>query len=195
MIAAYLAIAFLILVTAYAAVVSFRQKTEGASLGWLFPEPPKRVTRVIIGFATLLLMIGVSAWFRLNLFGAATRNPAPRSFHFLIPEGYTGWVRVEFEIPGAPPLLTQSGHTLIKIPPAGTLKTSTPEQSGSVNDEYASYSNDIVRPLPDAGPEKRVWGKITGELQGPTGKKKYEEFFVGTQQQFRDQALSPKPKE
>lgn len=195
MILAYLAIVLLVLVTAYAAVVSFRQKTEGASPSWLFPERPKRVARIIIGFATLLLVIGVSAWFRLNLSGTNTRSATPRSFHFLIPEGYTGWVRVEFEIPGAPPLPTASGHTLVKIPPSGTLKTSATEQYGSANDDYASYSHDIVRPLPDSGPEKRVWGKITGELQGPTGKKEYEEFFVGTQQQFKDRALSPNPKD
>ncbi len=195
MIVAYLAIALLILVTAYSAVVSFRQRPEGVSTSWLFPEAPKKPARIIIGFATLVLVIGVGAWIKLNVASTYTPNSTPRAFHFLIPEGYTGWVRVEFEIPGAPPLPTQSGHTVVKIPPSGTLKTSSSEQNGPANDDYASYSNDAVRMLPDSGPEKRVWGKITGELQGPTGKKKYEEFFIGTQQQFKGQVLSPKPRE
>ena len=133
-------------------------------------------------------------WIRLNVASIHPRYSAPRSFHFLIPEGYTGWVRVEFEVPGAPPLPKESGHTLVKIPPSGVLKTSSSEQYGLAKDDYAFYSNDTERPLPDSGPEKRVWGKITGELQGPS-KQKYEQFFVGTQQQFKDQGLPPKPKE
>lgn len=194
MIVAYLAIALLVLVTAYSAVESFRHRPDGAQPSWIFPEPPKRPARITIGFATLVIVIGVGTWIRLNLSSTNTRSPAPRSFHFLIPEGYTGWVRIEFEIAGAPPLPTQSGHTLVKIPPSGTLKTSSSEQYGPANDDYASYSNDVVRPLPDSGPQKRVWGKITGELQGPAGKQQYEEFFVGTEQQFKDQTLPPGPK-
>jgi hypothetical protein len=192
---AYFAIALLTLATAYSAVVSFRQKAESATASWLFPSPLRRPARIIIGFATLVLVIGVGAWIRFNVASSNTSNPAPRSFHFLIPEGYTGWVRVEFEIPGAPPLPSESGYTLVKIPPSGTLKTSSSEQHGSANDDYDSYSNDALRPLPYSGPEKRVWGKITGELQGPSGRKKYEEFFVGTQEQFKAQALSLKPEE
>src|ERR1700757_2371259 len=98
MIVAYLAIALLILVTAYSAVVSFRQKPESASPTWLFPESPKRPARIIIGFATLVLVIGLGAWIKLNVASTNTPISTPRSFHFLIPEGYTGWVRVEFEI-------------------------------------------------------------------------------------------------
>lgn len=193
MMVAYLAIALLILVTTYSAVGSFRQEAEGAGPSWLFPNSPKRLVRLIIGFTTLVLVIAAVAWIKLNVSNSHTRS-APRAFHFLIPDGYTGWVRIEFEIAGAPPLPTQSGRTLIKIPPSGTLKTSSTEQYGPANDDYASYSNDAVRPLADSGPQKRVWGKITGELQGPTGKRTYEEFFVGSEQQFKDQALPPRPK-
>ena len=82
--------------------------------------------RIFVGVATLLLAIGLGAWFSID----ASRNSAPRSFRFLIPEGYRGWVRVEFEIPGAPPLPTEAGQTVIKIPPSGLLRTSSPEQYG-----------------------------------------------------------------
>jgi hypothetical protein len=44
-----------------------------------------------------------------------------------------------------------------------------------------------VRPLPDSGPAELIWGKINGEESAASGKSKYEEFFVGTTQQFRDQ--------
>lgn len=197
MIVAYSAIILLILATVYSVVVSFRQESEGRSPSWLFPDRPKRPVRIIIGFATLVLMVGLGAWIKLTVARSNANNSTPRSFHFLIPEGYTGWVRIEFEVSGEPSLPTQSGHTLVKIPLSGTLKTSSSEQYGPANDDYAFYSNDAVRSLPDSGPGKRVWGKITGELQGPAGKRKYEEFFVGTEQQFKDQAkaLPLKPKE
>ncbi|HEX4783699.1 MAG TPA: hypothetical protein VH350_05120 [Candidatus Sulfotelmatobacter sp.] len=195
MILVYSAIVLLILATAYSTVVSFRHKPEDAQPSWLFPERPKRPARIIVGFVTLVLVIAVGAWIKLNVANPNTQNSALHSYRFLIPEGYTGWVRIEFEIPGAPALPIQSSHTMVKIPPSGTLKTSSSEQYGAASDDYASYSNDTVRPLPDSGPEKRVWGKITGELQGPGGNRKYEEFFVGSEQQFKSQTLPPKPKE
>ena len=109
---------------------------------------------------------------------------APRSWRFLIPEGYTGWVRVEFEIPGAPPLPAEDGQIVLKIPPSGTLKTSSPEQYGWARDNYFYYSNNGVRPISDSGPGKLIWGKINGQASGTSGKRAYEEFFVGTEQQF-----------
>jgi hypothetical protein len=45
-----------------------------------------------------------------------------------------------------------------------------------------------VRPIPKSGPGRLIWGKINGEETGAYGKRKYEQFFVGTEQQFRDRA-------
>jgi hypothetical protein len=41
--------------------------------------------------------------------------------------------------------------------------------------------------LPDSGPAGLIWGKINGEKAGASDPRKYEEFFVGTAQQFKDQ--------
>jgi hypothetical protein len=35
-----------------------------------------------------------------------------------------------------------------------------------------------------------VWGRINGEKSAASGKRKYEEFFVGTAQEFREQMKS-----
>lgn len=43
--------------------------------------------------------------------------------------------------------------------------------------------------------DRLVWGKINGEASGSSGKRKYEEFFVGTQQQFEDQVEGTKIKD
>lgn len=192
MILPYLAAVLLALATAYSAVVSFRQnpEEESARPSWLFPDRTNRPTRIVLGIAMLILVIGLGV-----RFGANSRNSAPRSFRFLIPEGYRGWVRVEFEIPGMPPLPTEAGQTVIKIPPSGLLRTSSPEQYGWARDTYALYSSAGLRPIPDSGPARLVWGEINGEETGSSGKRKYEEFFVGSEQQYKDQIDQPKPKD
>jgi hypothetical protein len=143
-----------------------------------------------VGVAMLILVIGLGVRFSAN-----SRNSAPRSFRFLIPEGYRGWVRVEFEVPGMPPLPTEGGQTVIKIPPSGLLRTSSPEQYGWARDTYVFYFSAGVQSIPDSGPAKLIWGKINGEATGSFGKQKYEEFFVGSEQQYKDQIDQPKPKD
>ena len=116
------------------------------------------------------------------------QNSTPRSSRFLIPEGYTGWVRIEFEVQGAPPLPMEGGQYVLKIPSDGLLRTSSAEQYGWAKDHYYYYSAQGVRALPDSGPAELIWSKINGEESGVSGKRNYEEFFVGNAQQFRDQA-------
>jgi hypothetical protein len=192
MILPYLAAVLLALATGYSAVVSFRQKPEegSAERGWIFPDGAKRPTRIFISIVTLLLLIALGAWLSIN-----ARNSTPPSMRFLIPEGYSGWVQIEFEVPGAPALPQKGGATVLQIPASGTLRTSSPEQYGWVNNSYAFYSSGGVRPIPDSGPGKLIWGKINGEASGASGKRKYEEFFVGTQQQFKGQVEGAKPKD
>ena len=188
MILPYLAAALLALATAYSAIVSFRQKPESAARSLIFPDGATRPARILVGIATLIVVIGLGVWFSIN-----ARSPAPRSLRFLIPEGYSGWIRVEFEIPGAPPLPQDGGQTVIKIPPSGSLQTSSPEQYGWASDSYAFYSSGRERPIPDSGAGRLIWGKINGEASGSSGRRKYEELFVGTQQQFKNQVERMEP--
>lgn len=182
MILPYLATVLLILATIYSAIVSFRQTPENGNAKWLFPASTNRLTRTSVVVLTVLLCAGL--WF-----GVHSRTSPPRSLRFLIPEGYTGWVRVEFEVSGAPPLPSEGGQTVLRIPPDGQMKTSSPEQFGWAKDSYYFYSDRGARVVPDSGPGRLIWGKINGEAQGPSGTRQYEEFFVGTEQQFKDQAL------
>lgn len=188
MILPYLATAFLVLATVYSAIVSFRQNPEGREAGWIFPDRTTRSVRVLV--VALTVLIGVVAWFGVN-----PRNAPPRSLHLFIPEGYSGWVRVEFEIQGEAPLPSEAGHTVLKIPASGVLKTSSPEEYGWARDYYYFYSDSGSRPLADSGPGRMIWGKINGEASGVSGKRKYEEFFVGTEEQYRDQAKAARPQD
>jgi hypothetical protein len=185
MILPYLAIALLILVTAYSFLVSFRQKPEGAAPSWLFPDRTRRPVRISMSLATLALAIALVMWFTMS-----PRDTTPRTFRFLIPEGFSGWVRVDFEVSGAPALLSEAGQTVLKIPATGVLRTSSPEQYGWAKDRYYFSSNAGSRPLPDSGSGRLIWGKINGEAIGSSGKRKYEEFFVGTSQEYQGQRKS-----
>ena len=177
----YVAIALLIFATAYSAIVSFRQP-GGGERSWIFPESASRSARLFVGALTLALLTGLALWL-----GMSARNSTHGSSRFLIPEGYTGWIRIEFEVRGAPPLPMEGGQYVLKIPPDGVLRTSSAEQYGWAEHHYYYYSAQSVRALPDSGPTGLIWGKINGEESAASGKRKYEEFFVGTTQQFRDQ--------
>lgn len=117
----------------------------------------------------------------------STRTSTHRSSRFLIPEGYTGWVRVEFEVRGAPPLPTEGGQYVFTILSDGVLRTPSAEQYGWAKDQYYYYSAQGVRGLSDSGPAELIWSKINGQESGATSEREYEEFFVGDEQQFKDQ--------
>ena len=183
MIVPYLAIVLLTLTTLYAAIVSSCRRPTGSILKWLFPERPSKRTRIFVGLVTLVAVLGLAAWF-----GITVHKSTRPSSRFLIPEGYGGWVRVEFNVPGTPVLPIEKGQTIVKIPPEGVLKTSSPEQYGWANDSYYFYSAVATYRLQDTGPDRMIWGKMSGQSSGSSGKATYQEFFVGTNQQFKDQS-------
>lgn len=181
MILPYLAIVFLALATAYSAIVSFMQ-ADNAADRWIFPTAPRRSTQIVAGILSLTLLIGLAIWLSLGL-----RNNSTRTARFLIPQGYTGWIRIEFEVPGAPPLPMEGGEYVLRIPADGMLRTSSPEEYGWAQDQFYYDSADGLRRIPDSGEASLIWGRINGEALGASGKRKYEELFVGTGQQFKNQ--------
>lgn len=183
----YLAIVVLLIATVYSAIVSFRQKPEPAEPSWIFPAAAARKTRVVLCFVTLICVITIGAWFALSV-----RHTVRRPSRFLIPEGYTGRVRIEFEVQGAPPLPVDAGQYVFTLGADGSLKTSSLEQYGWANDSYYFYSSAGTRSISDAGPDCLIWGKINGEAAGSSGRRKYEGFFVGTEREFKNQGKGEK---
>jgi len=178
----YAAVGFLVLITIYSAVVSFRRTSDAGNGTWLFPEGTSRSARIAIGIGSVAVAIGLAAWVS---FGA--QNSTRPSSRFLIPDGYVGWVRIEFQVAGAPPTPVEHGQSVFRIPADGLLRTSSPEKFGWGKDGYYYVSGSGVRRLStDAAHGRLVWGQINGEHGGPFGPRQYEEFFVGTEQQFRD---------
>ena len=187
MILPYLAIVVLLVATVYSAFVGLRQKPGPEASSWFFPSGVRRSAQLVVGIASLILVFAIGTWVTLSV-----HQTVRRSLRVLIPEGYTGWVRVEFEVQGAPMLPLEGGQYVLRIAADGSLKTSSLEQYGWAKDSYYFDSIAGVHPIPDAGPDRRIWGRINGEAAGTSGKRKYEEFFVGTEQQFKGQGIGTK---
>jgi len=181
----YLSLAFLVLATSYAALVSFSSRPDGEAASWIFPGPAKRSLRRAVGVAGIASVLGLASWVAFALRGSS--RPAWR---FLIPEGYVGWVKVEFGVPGAPPLPIKGGNYVVRFSPIGFLKTSAPEQSSGGRDSYYYYSDSGTHALADraSGAGSLIWGQFHSQAFGSSGKHTYEQFFVGTEQQFKEQA-------
>lgn len=180
----YVAVLFLVLITIYSAIVSSRKTSDARSGTWFFPDRASRSARIAVAICSVALVIALSAWV-----GFGVQNSTRPSSRFLIPDDYVGWVRVEFQVAGAPPTPVERGQYVFRIPPDGMLRTSSPEKYGWSKDEYYYDSGRGLRRLPtDAANGRLVWGQINGEQGGPSGPREYEEFFVGTEQQFKDLA-------
>jgi hypothetical protein len=118
------------------------------------------------------------------------RRPAER---FLIPSGYTGWVRVEFRKKGAPPLPIEDKRVLLKLDANGMLRTSSDPQPGHGNDEFFYYSGDRRAPLSNAGVCKggMIWQTET--MVDDATSTPFTRLFVGTEDQYR-RAVDPEGK-
>jgi len=119
------------------------------------------------------------------------RRPPER---FLIPAGYSGWVRVDFRQKGAPPLPMEDGRRLLKLNAQGALQTSADPQPGHGRDDFFYYSGDHRTQLSNAGVCKggMVW-QIETMVDDRTSTP-FERFFVGTENQYRHE-VDPTGKE
>jgi hypothetical protein len=138
----------------------------------------------------LIAVLGVPILIAAIVFGPAAldltihRRPPER---FLIPAGYTGWVRIDFRQPGAPPLPVENGHRVLKLNHDGTLKTSSEVRPGRGDDDFFYYSGDQRSHLSNAGVCKggMIWGLET--LVDERGSIPFIRFFVGTEDQYRNE--------
>lgn len=130
---------------------------------------------------SLPLMVGIILYgpFVLDLF--LHRRPPTR---LLIPSGYVGWVRIEYQVPNAPPLPREGKYLLLRLEKNGTLRTSSDLPAGWAHDQFFYYSEKTRRPLSNAGWCKggMIWGEVTVPNEASP---MLQKFFVGTEDQFR----------
>lgn len=145
----------------------------------------------------------------LLLFGgilyALTKSNSRRPNKFLIPEGYVGWVIVEYRVKNAPALAIENGHYLYTFARNGTFQTSSSLEYGWAHDEYWYYSlknPKKLRLLKDTGWGRggHIWAGSTSDGVVGIGDDKGTRdvqtpptitFFVGTEQQFNHAGAQP----
>lgn len=122
-------------------------------------------------------------------------EPRRRPVKYLIPEGYVGWVKIDFGSPNAPVLPLEQDHFVARIPPSGQLQTSSDIKYGWAKDEYYYYRDDTREQLKQTG-----WGGggMIGEGFNGTGldgdnnvKQTFLQFFVGTGDEYKKHVGPP----
>ena len=110
---------------------------------------------------------------------------------YLLPEGYIGWVRIEYNIDQALPLPIEDAHCLLRIPECGILATSTELDYSRAADDYYYYSDSDRSPLRSNSWEagSMIWGEaiLVTQNAGSQQFSKSVTFFVGTLSQYRKQ--------
>ena len=128
--------------------------------------------------ATLAIILQIAA---ISIQGQAPRKAVP--YRFLIPEGYVGWIRVDFDVSGAPPVPIEGGFYIFKFSESGRLQTSSGDVVDSRRNEFFYYSTEGKYRLHDTGPiEQRL---VQQEMSGPGPghiapvPNRYRYFFIG----------------
>jgi hypothetical protein len=139
-------------------------------------------------FWILCLLVAITGCAAVACAQRNTRRP----YRFLIPKAYVGWVKVEFNIKGAPALPIEGGHYIFTIPNSGLLQTSSDEEFGLADDEYFYVSSSArQRLVADTdiilNAITMVWSGYSGSFLTTNSADKplkYIYFFVGPKQEF-----------
>ncbi|HEY0004837.1 MAG TPA: hypothetical protein VGB17_08490 [Pyrinomonadaceae bacterium] len=135
--------------------------------------------------ALCLLALTLSA----ALIPAGGQDKRYRLHRYLIPQGYVGWVRIDFNVKEAPPLPLEDGYYIVRVPPTGYLQTSSDDQINLLYTEYdyvcggAKYRLAVNTGLAEC----RVWQEFSGYIGGyqmPEPSPKYRYLFVGLKDEY-----------
>jgi hypothetical protein len=104
-----------------------------------------------------------------------------------IPEGFTGWVSIEFGASNCPPLSKRDGKLIVPIGCDGRCCTSSELEYGWAKDTYffVGKSRSEIRDTGWGG-GGLIWGGSIGSAQQQGKPERVSEnFFVGTEDQFK----------
>ena len=113
---------------------------------------------------------------------------------YLISEGVTGWVTIEYAVDGAAVFPLQDGARVISVPKAGRVQTSSPQEVGTISLRFYSVDAEARR-TPIEWPAGEHGGGIdaasqtypapvilefhTGTATDEVGRHVFEQFYVG----------------
>jgi len=137
--------------------------------------PRSSFTSFLIALFTLWLSISQAACLK-------ERRPSK----YLIPEGYVGWVRINYLVKGAAPIPIEDGYEVFRFPVSGELNTSLDIDAGWAKDEYYYYSADGKKLVPIVETQMIRGHGVINEGDGKEYEiKRFVEFFVGPDEEYR----------
>ena len=96
--------------------------------------------------SSYLLALGACVIALAVVLSGCVRQRTPQ--HYLVPDGFSGWVYVRFDDPSCPALETRDGRQVIRFPSSGKLCTSTLYQTGTASDLWEYVQADgTTRPF------------------------------------------------
>jgi hypothetical protein len=141
--------------------------------------------------SSLPLRLQPGAEIRLDVNLERAPDESLKSSRFLVPYGYVGWLRLEFDMNGAPPVPEEADIKIFKFPKTGVLKTSSAGPDEGANDEYLFYTDDDSE-LPIPSDYRNGKGMIWGEYSGfAAGKSFLFGFYVGSYEEYLKHKNAP----
>jgi hypothetical protein len=121
---------------------------------------------------------------RLEVELTPATDGSKRASKFLVPEGYVGWLLLEFNVKNAPVVPVESDMDVYTFPGFGRLKTSSSGPVDGAPHGYFYYSQDgsvSAVPLDYRKGRGMVWGEYSGSAKGEMC---MFGFFVGNHEEY-----------
>ena len=149
----------------------------------------------IVGFVVALVLLLAAAGFffyrytltsgRLQKAQAAIGMEVATPEKHIVPEGFRGWIRVDYGVEGAAPLGLEGEVVIFEYPESGRLETSTaaPEADGLLHKQYFENRDGELVPLSRLS---QVWGEYSmRSIEDDGSNSRSSGFFIGTMEEFR----------
>lgn len=131
----------------------------------------------------------------LLVFVSSCSDNRRHSTKIYVPEGYVGWIRVEYGVQGADPLPVEWRlpppmlWNREVIPASGLLRTST-ELHRTVGGEFYFYDGDKVRSAPEKSALCEISSLYNFKFTDPNEKREFITYFIGpATEEYRCQEL------
>jgi hypothetical protein len=109
-----------------------------------------------------------------------------RPANIYVPDGYVGWLRIEYGVAGKPELKTDfiGPWEYQWFPASGLLQTSSPLRDGAATANYFYYSGNQTRPLPYDMVNGGIISWCVRKPDGSRLERNFVTFFVGPKEEY-----------
>ncbi len=135
--------------------------------------------------------LGLLAAIALILFVVAWESERRQPRRYLIPDGYVGWLRVDYGVNAAHargygvdrayPLPVENGFRIYRFPASGHIVTSSSIEEGWAKDEFFYVADGKMTELSQAKGSNMIWSVFNGRVSGSATQTLF--LFVGTEEE------------